>query len=177
MNTKPCGKTELIKALIAFQGSCPPVPFDKVGQVGPRTYGYASLNAILSAVRGPLSAAGLGVTQAFDGNGCLVTTLHHVAGGSIESKMPLNLQGLTMQQAGSAITYSKRYALAALLLIGSEEDDDGDAATAARNGLKNQLVDSIALEGRANGITRLKERLREFSRAGHARTRVPWTAS
>ena len=78
--------------------------------------------------------------------------------------MPLNLTGLTMQAAGSSITYSKRYALSAMLAISTEEDDDGDAATAAKNALKITLLDSITLETRTNGITKLKERLREFSK-------------
>ena len=50
------------------------------------------------------------------------------------------------------------------MAISTEEDDDGDAATAAKNALKTTLLDSITLETRANGITKLKERLREFSK-------------
>ena len=112
----PRASGELTRALVAFQSHCPPVAHDKTGQIGSRTYTYASLGQIISTIHVPLAGAGLAITQTSD-NGSLVTTLHHVSGGAIESHMPLNLTGLTMQQAGSAITYSKRYALAALLAI------------------------------------------------------------
>ena len=72
--------------------------------------------------------------------------------------------GADEEQPGSAITYVRRYSLAAALTLATEEDDDGDAATAAKNALKTTLLDSITLETRANGITKLKERLREFSK-------------
>ena len=48
------GRAELVKALVQFQSKCPPVAHDKTGQIGQRTYTYASLGQIISAIREPL---------------------------------------------------------------------------------------------------------------------------
>lgn len=92
---------------------------------------YATFDAILDAARKPLSDNGLSYTQTLangDGKYRLVTTLMHESGQFLTSETPLLVQGNTSQAFGSALTYMKRYSLAAMLGIAADEDDDANAA-------------------------------------------------
>jgi hypothetical protein len=94
---------------------------------------YAPLNEILNDVRPLLAKNGLSILQfpSGDGQNIVVTTaLLHDSGEWIESE-PLVLKAVKAdpQGAGSCITYARRYAVAAILGISSEDDDDGNAAT------------------------------------------------
>jgi hypothetical protein len=46
-------------------------------------------------------------------------------------------RGETAQAVGSAITYAKRYALAAILCVAADDDDDGSAATGLKRAVEN----------------------------------------
>lgn len=114
--------SELTKALISFHQGVGSI----VKNARADRYVYADLATVLAAIREPLAAAGLAVTQTFEG-GELVTTLLHVGGESITSRMVLPVlesRGMNACQAfGSAISYCRRYALLALLSLASEDDD------------------------------------------------------
>jgi len=87
---------------------------------------YADLESVIEAMREPFASEGLAVVQSVsDGN--LVTTIFHASGESITSSVPLYIQKQDMQGVGSAITYARRYGLAAACGI-SQTDDDGEAA-------------------------------------------------
>jgi hypothetical protein len=93
---------------------------------------YAPLSDILNLVRPTLAKHGLSVIQAPSGDGdkiIITTRLMHSSGEWIEA-CPLSLKAdkATAQGAGSAITYGRRYSLAAILGISSEDDDDGNEA-------------------------------------------------
>jgi len=62
------------------------------------------------------------------GNSSLTTRLQHVSGEFIESEIELLVDKNNMQGLGSAITYARRYSLAAMLNI-SQADDDGNKAS------------------------------------------------
>lgn len=97
---------------------------------------YADLASVFDAIRGPLSANGLSVTQVtvLDGRGMMLrTVLMHTSGQFIESEYPLPSAGKP-QEMGSARTYARRYELTSIVGIGADEDDDGNAAQAAKNG-------------------------------------------
>jgi hypothetical protein len=98
---------------------------------------YADLDAITRIVRPIYGEHGLAVVQApwlLDGKHVLVTTLAHESGQWVRSVMPIDALPdkngvITPQATGSAITYAKRYALAAMANIAqTDEDDDGEAA-------------------------------------------------
>lgn len=121
----------LAAALAKAQAEFPTIPRDKEVTVqttkgGTYKFKYAPLDTIIAAVRGPLSANGLAVTQLLDG-GDLVTMLLHDSGASLAGRVVLPT-GEAIQQFGSAVTYLRRYALQAMLGIAAEEDDDGNAA-------------------------------------------------
>lgn len=103
---------------------------------GSYSFKYATLDAVIEAVRAPLSAAGLAFIQTLgaDGSGKyrLATTLVHASGQWISSETPLLVEEKTSQGFGSALTYMRRYALCAMLGVAADEDDDGGAASAGQ---------------------------------------------
>ena len=92
---------------------------------------YADLGAIWSVIKDPLTKNGLSVFQGCasrDGIDYLETTLLHNSGQWIKSEIHLFLMKQDAQGMGSAITYARRYALAAALGV-TQEDDDGQQAS------------------------------------------------
>lgn len=67
------------------------------------------------------------VNRLFDEGLIIVTTLMHKSGEWIRGRLLLKPDAVTPQGFGSAITYGRRYALAAIIGI-SPEDDDGEKA-------------------------------------------------
>jgi len=94
---------------------------------------YADLTAVYDAARAVLPKHDIAVFQSLlptDGTLAHVrTTLAHKSGQWIASEcvMPLDRQG-GPQGMGSAITYARRYSLAAIVGVVADEDDDGNAA-------------------------------------------------
>lgn len=96
---------------------------------------YADLGAVWAACRKPLNDNGLSVVQmpvdaGEPGRVALETILVHVSGEYISSTVSTRLMKDDAQGVGSAITYLRRYALAAFVGIVADEDDDGNAASA-----------------------------------------------
>jgi hypothetical protein len=87
---------------------------------------YADLESVIDAMRAPFAAEGLSVVQSVECE-VLKTTILHVSGEQISSYVPFVLTKKDMQAVGSAITYARRYGLAAACGI-SQTDDDGNAA-------------------------------------------------
>ena len=137
--------TEIIKALIAFAKADVKITKDKLGQAGgSRKYQYASLDAVVAEIRGPLADCGLFVSQTGmmdeDGTELLATTIHHESGEYIRGVQPLHIdktKSNTSQAHGSAMTYSRRYALAAALGLALEDDDD---AQSLGNNNSNKII-------------------------------------
>jgi len=96
---------------------------------------YATLASIIDTAKPALAKNGLAVSQVptiagtLEGSFVLVTMLTHKGGQYICSEYPINPDKQTPQGVGSAITYARRYALAAMLGIAADEDDDGNAAS------------------------------------------------
>lgn len=93
---------------------------------------YTTLDVLIDTAKPILNSNGLSYIQSCSGDGAniIVTTLlMHNSGEWIECD-PLTLKAdkATAQGAGSAITYARRYALAAALGLASDEDDDGNGA-------------------------------------------------
>ena len=108
------------------------VPAELTGFNTHRNYKYAKLSDIVESARQPLAANELSIVQIFEpvqagGPGVLVTKLLHSSGQEIESRLEL-LPVTDYHALGSATTYSRKYALAAMLNIIAQEDDDGAMA-------------------------------------------------
>lgn len=92
---------------------------------------YADLASIWDACRGPLTANGLAVIQTTTGDGAKVvvrTVLAHSSGQWIAGDLTMTAQQNTPQAVGSCITYARRYALAAMVGVAPDDDDDAEAA-------------------------------------------------
>lgn len=96
---------------------------------------YADLSSIWDAIREPLAANGLAVVQlplpGERGELRLRTQLMHESGEWLASEIAMPLGKMDPQGYGSALTYARRYALAAMLGVTQEDDD---AASAVRPG-------------------------------------------
>lgn len=94
---------------------------------------YADLASVIDAVKGPLNDNGIAFSQASvvreNLEVVLVTTLLHTSGEFLQSEYPLRPSQPTPQGFGSALTYARRYCLASIVGIASEEDDDGNEAS------------------------------------------------
>jgi hypothetical protein len=91
---------------------------------------YADLKSVWAACKVPLTSNGLSIVQTVENGGekaYLVTTLLHTSGQWIRSYMPILMTKQDAQSLGSAITYCRRYALAAIVGV-CPVDDDGEAA-------------------------------------------------
>ena len=92
---------------------------------------YADLASVWEAARKPLSANGLAVTQTSEFNleaVTVVTTLLHSSGQWLRGTLAMKPVKNDPQGIGSCLTYSRRYALAAILGI-AQADDDGNEAS------------------------------------------------
>ena len=98
---------------------------------------YATLGAVWESCRALLNKNGLAVIQTTEVVGdrvALVSTLAHTSGEWIKGRLLLMPVKSDPQGIGSAISYARRYCLAALLGIVADEDDDGNAATGLKEG-------------------------------------------
>jgi hypothetical protein len=94
---------------------------------------YADLTSVMLACKDALAANDLAVLQLSriheSGTPVLVTRIIHVSGEHVEGEFPLVCKDPNdPQKLGSAVTYARRYALAAALGI-TADDDDGQAAS------------------------------------------------
>lgn len=141
-------KSELFDALARAQGD-----FEQVKKSGKAniptksgtnyTYNFAKLSDVLGATIPALNAEGIYFSQhpnySLNGNGAMVTivsTLSHKSGASISHEsIPLFYNMNDAKQAGSVMTYLRRYG--ACQLLGIEGDDDDDAHVATMNNSYN----------------------------------------
>lgn len=100
---------------------------------------YATLADVWDACREPLTKNGLSIVQLpvrTEGGVSVTTILMHCSGQSIDSTLEVPA-GNTAQAFGSAITYARRYTLAAIVGIAPDEDDDGAQATESTRNRQN----------------------------------------
>jgi hypothetical protein len=124
---------QLAAALAAAQGA---MTGAAKGAVNPHLRNkYADLASVWDACRASLSANGLCVLQTTRIEGkdgiLLETTLAHASGEWVSSDLYMPVTKNDPQGFGSAITYARRYALAALVGV-APEDDDGNEASRPR---------------------------------------------
>lgn len=98
---------------------------------------YADLASVWEACRKPLAKNGLAVLQPVSANGServtVTTMLLHKSGEWVATDLTLAAVQSTPQAIGSAITYGRRYGLAAMVGV-APEDDDGEAAEGRGSG-------------------------------------------
>ncbi len=126
---------EIATALGVFQSTVPAIPMNgqaAIGKNGDRKYKYATLTDIIKTISDTLKSSGLSFTQLVNADLSVSTILMHTSGEWLSSTVkmqPVDFKGnenKSPQAAGIVITYSKRYALTAILGISGDEDIDGD---------------------------------------------------
>ena len=140
-------KTDAIaKAMVAVQQAIKPAlkteqnPFFKSK--------YADLSQIWHACNEALTGNGIAVIQGgdmIDGHPVMVTTLLHTSGQWIAGAFPLVAVKPDPQAMGSAITYMRRYSLAAMVGV-LTEDDDGEAAMKRDGGGSGRRKEEAAVD-------------------------------
>ena len=133
----------LAAALAAFHLECPKVRKTTYNKHHEKM--YADLGNILEVVNPVLAKHGLSVVQIPLGELTLITMLLHTSGQYIKATTPIRVMeaimkrgngrdvpdtvGVTPQAYGSGLTYQRRYALASMLSVCIDgEDDDGEQA-------------------------------------------------
>lgn len=123
-------KKTLVQALAAFQADLPSVTLD--GDNPHFKSKFATLANTTNIVLPKLAEHGFAFsTGSFVDNGMLIIDAHlmHESGESRSMQFPIT--ETNPQKIGSAVTYFRRYALAALTGVVADADDDGNTASAA----------------------------------------------
>ena len=124
--------TELAEAMIQVQQTLSPALKDAENTF--TNSRYATLHSVMNACRNALLEHGIWLTQyptsVETGQLGLVTKIVHAETGQWQSSLlTMPLPKNDPQGYGSALTYARRYGLAALVGIVVENDDDGEMAT------------------------------------------------
>lgn len=126
---------KLAKALGVVQANLTPAKKDAVNPFFKSN--YADLNAVWDSCRDLLAKNGLTVIQGnsvgLDNTVIVETLLAHESGEWIQSELCLPLAKHDPQGVGSAVTYGRRYGLAAMVGIVADVDDDGNSASGKNN--------------------------------------------
>jgi hypothetical protein len=131
---------------------------------------YADLTSVWDAIRAPLTDNGLSVLQLVGTNEAEKTTLTtrvlHVSGEWIESTWAIPIGKQDPQGLGSALSYARRYALAAAVGV-VQDDDDANAAMPAAKPTQTFQPKNFSLADAIDEIqasTTLEELQSKFSR-------------
>lgn len=164
------GVDGIAAALAKAQGEMQNAPLNKINPHFRSK--YADLASIRDAVIPALSKHGIAavsMTEYADNRLILRTRLVHESGQYFEATYPLPID--KPQIMGSAITYAKRYTLAALCNIAADEDDDANVANEAGNAkagkpAQEPPVEQQFMDWKAFGYvkTRAAEELRALGR-------------
>ena len=163
---------KLAAALSKFQSEVENPTKDSQGH----KYKYADLANILNAIKVPLGNNKLSVCQMLGSSaqGVSVTTiLMHESGEYIESMLSLpqeiNSTMSAPQQAGTTITYARRYALAACLGIAQQDDDAPKPSVSHQEEAKPKPVNRSPQQKNAETQTQFAE---QACKEIHAMTKI-----
>jgi hypothetical protein len=127
---------KLDEALAKAQGEIEPAAKDKVNPAFRSK--YADLASVWGACRAALTKHGITLTQwpvhSDDGRLHMVTRLAH-GGQWMKAEFSIPVGKHDAHGYGSAMTYAKRYSLAAAIGVVADDDDDGNAASQPRTDL------------------------------------------
>jgi len=117
---------------------------------------YADLSQVWDSCRAALSKQKLAVLQPTSGSGegvTIHTMIVHSSGQWVRGSLTLKPVKNDPQGVGSAITYARRYALAAMVGVVSDEDDDGNAASGKGSTPMPKRASETAAAAKPTGAT------------------------
>ncbi len=139
--------SELAKALAAAQGE---LENASKNAANPHFKSkYADLAEVLNTVRPVFSKHGLSITQHPDCTDGIVeveTMVLHTSGQYMVSSIKVPITKVDAQGVGSAITYARRYSLAAVAGI-AQEDDDAESAIGRKPSKPEVKLDKGIVDG------------------------------
>ena len=132
------GIEKIAAALAMAQAEMRPAVTDKTNPFFKAS--YADLASVWESCRGPLSKNGISVVQVptlCGGKLVLITMLLHSSGQYIRGEYPVVPLKTDPQGIGSALTYARRYSLASMVGI-CTDDDDGETAQGRKSETRAQ---------------------------------------
>lgn len=115
---------------------------------------YADLESVWDSCRLALSSNGLSVTQFTginpEGGTVLTTCLMHESGEWVEGYQKVTPKDDSPQALGSAITYTRRYGLAAMIGV-YQTDDDAETAMSRQTGYQTSGYSNV--QKATSGVT------------------------
>jgi hypothetical protein len=120
---------------------------------------YADLASVIEAAREPLAKNGLAVIQLINETGGVETVLTHSSGEWISSTIQLTPKTNSPQDAGSSITYARRYSYAAIVGLAQVDDDAETAMGRTSNTIsanEQSVIERLLTETKANRASFLK---------------------
>lgn len=139
-------KSNLFSALIKARTEIDAVVKDKDGY----GYKYATLDNVISMLKGVLPKYGLGYAQfpeTQDGKDGVTTIVMHESGEYMSARYEMEateMKGTNLtQQKGASITYTRRYALCSVFGIPTEEDTDGTTPESAQKSSVEDIINGI----------------------------------
>lgn len=130
---------------------------------------YADLSSTWHACKDALHKFDLVISQTLlstaEGQ-CLNTTLFHTSGQWIKGSCPLFVKQGSMQELGSAISYARRYSIAAICGVVTE-DDDANKADGKEIPKANSFVQNNGLYGNAGELAQSDNSLPDAAELFH----------
>lgn len=146
--------SKLFGALIKARTEIETVVKDKDGY----GYKYATLDNVISMLKGVLPKYGLGFAQfpeSVNGKDGVTTIVMHESGEYMSARYEMEateMKGTNLtQQKGASITYTRRYALCSVFGIPTEEDTDGTVPTPTKT-VKAEPATKSSVEDIITGI-------------------------
>jgi hypothetical protein len=161
-----------IKALVAAQTEMTAAHKGKINPAFKNK--YATLSDVMDASLPALRNHGFALMQPIgrdDHGGFVETVLLHESGHQFSTRVYLIIGKNDMQGFGSAVTYARRYGLAALAGV-SDTDDDGNAAAKSKQSAPVRPVetphdeDGVVIPARANPAQAASDGLRDAWKDG-----------
>jgi hypothetical protein len=143
----------LAAALARAQASFGALKKDRTAEIATRSgthyrYSYATLSAVIEAIRQPLATNELALVQALqlhEGIISVETSLLHSSGEWIASELALIVgDSLDPRAIASVITYGRRYSVCSLLTVAADDDDDAAATVPAKRTATQATASSAA---------------------------------
>jgi len=129
---------------------------------------YADLASVWDACRGPLAKNGLTVVQGTEPHGrdgvLVITLLGHKSGEWIRGALYMPVGKPDGHGFGSALTYARRYALAAMVGVAPEDDDGNGAVGRVEYGAKPAKREPAPAKAAPTGADAAEGMATEFAR-------------
>lgn len=122
-------KLTFYEALSELQHDIGSIQKNQEVNVGKFKFKYADLSKIREAIREPMHKWGFSISQVMD-DGMLITTLHHRSGESLKSSVKIP-PWPDLKALGGSLTYLRRYSIASILNLVSEDDIDSGSLESA----------------------------------------------